>query len=123
MSGKKHKDPKISKMLLDVAGDYIAMGGDLEAKQQYLNSAVSAWNIACLDSAGREKALRQYRKSYHRLNPSQTHRDCTDVEENLRLLISKKDRLYPKVRIQIAGATIEERDGRDYVSVASFRMR
>jgi len=58
MSGKKHKDPKISKMLLDVAGDYIAMGGDLEAKQQYLNSAVSAWNIACLDSAGREKALR-----------------------------------------------------------------
>jgi len=35
----------------------------------------------------------------------------------------QKDRLYPKVRIQIAGVTIEERDGRDYVSVASFRMR
>ena len=46
-------------MLLDVAGDYIAMGEDLEDKQQYLNSAVSAWNIACLDLASRKKALKQ----------------------------------------------------------------
>ena len=36
-------------MVLDFAGDYIAMGEDIEDKQQYLNSAVSAWNIACLD--------------------------------------------------------------------------
>jgi len=123
MFSKRHKGPKVSKMLLAVAGDYIAMGEDLEDKQQYLNSAVSAWNIACLDSASREKALRQYRKSYRRLNPSHTHRDCADVEENLRLLISKKDKLYPKVRIQIAGATIEEQDGQERVTVASVRMR
>ena len=123
MSSERHKGPKVSKMLLDVAGDYIAMGEDLEDRQEYLNSAVSAWNIACLDSASREKALRKYRKSYRRLNPSYTHRDCANVEENLRLLISKKDKLYPKVRIQIAGATIEEQDGQEHVTVASIRMQ
>ena len=110
-------------MLLDVAADYIAMGKDLEDKQQYLNSAATAWNIACLDSTEREKALRRYRKSYRRLNPSSTRQDCANVEENLRHLISKKDKLYPNVQTQIAGATIEEKEGREYLAIASIRSQ
>jgi hypothetical protein len=38
----KYQRKKISEMVLDFAGDYIAMGEDIEGKQQYLNSAVSA---------------------------------------------------------------------------------
>ena len=110
-------------MLLGVAADFIAMGKDLEDKQEYLNSAVSAWNIACLDPSKREKELRRYRKSYRRLNPSSTRQDCANVEENLRHLISKKDKLYPNVRTQIAGATIEQKEGRDYLAVASIRSQ
>jgi glycerol-3-phosphate cytidylyltransferase-like family protein len=45
---KKSKERKVSEMVLNFAGDYIAMGDDIEDKQQYLNGAVSAWNIACL---------------------------------------------------------------------------
>jgi len=55
---KKEKLPKVSKMLLDVASEYIAMGEDIEDKQQYLNGAVSAWNIACLRGNARETALK-----------------------------------------------------------------
>jgi len=123
MLEKRHTDQKVSKMLLDVAADFIAMGEDLEDRQQYLNTAVSAWNIACLDSADREKAVRQYRKSYHRMNPLSTRRDCANVEENLRLLIDKKGKLYPNVRTQIAVATIEEKDGREYLAIASIRIQ
>jgi len=47
--GRKSKGPKISKMLLDVAGGYIAMGDDQADKQECLNGAVSAWNISCLE--------------------------------------------------------------------------
>ena len=44
-------------MVLDFAGDYIAMGEDIEDKQQYLNSAVNAWNIACLREKDRKRSI------------------------------------------------------------------
>ena len=47
-------------MVLDFAGDYIAMGEDIEEKQQYLNSAVSAWNIACLDEKSQKRSIQKY---------------------------------------------------------------
>jgi hypothetical protein len=47
-------------MVLDFAGDYIAMGEDIEEKQQYLNSAVSAWNIACLDEKAQKRSIKKY---------------------------------------------------------------
>jgi len=72
---KKNKElPKVSKMLLNVAREYIAMGDDIEDKQQYLNGAVSAWNIACLKGKEREVALKKYRKRYRQMNPSHTKR-------------------------------------------------
>ena len=47
-------------MVLDFAGDYIAMGEDIEEKQQYLNSAVSAWHIACLDEKAEKRSIKKY---------------------------------------------------------------
>ena len=41
--------PKVSEMLINVAGNFISMGDDEEEKQQLLNCAVSAWNMACLE--------------------------------------------------------------------------
>ena len=72
---KKEKLPKVSKMLLNIASEYIAMGEDIEDKQQYLNGAVSAWNIACLRGKDREAAIKKYRKQYRKMNPSHTKRD------------------------------------------------
>ncbi|TSA49932.1 hypothetical protein D4R47_03005 [archaeon] len=123
MLEKKHTDQKVSKMLLDVAEDYVVMGEGIQDKQRYLNSAVSARNIACLDSADRERAPKRYIESYRRLNPSVTHRDCTNIEENIKILISKKDKLYPQVRIQLTGAAKEEEEGQERVAVASVHVR
>jgi hypothetical protein len=55
---KKEKPKKVSKMLLDVASEYIALGEDIEDKQQFLNGAVSAWNIACLSGEDRKTAFK-----------------------------------------------------------------
>lgn len=109
-------------MLLDVAREYIAMGDNLEGKQQYLNGAVSAWNIACLDPTRREKELKKYCQGCRRLNHSQTPRDSADIMENMRLLIRRKEELYPDVRIQIAEAVIEEQDGQYHVTVVSVSL-
>ncbi len=120
---KKPKGPKISKMLLDVAGEYIAVGDDQADKQEYLNGAVSAWNIACLNSSKQKKAIQNYRKTYSQMNPSHTRRDCDDALENIRLLIKRKNELYPEARIQIAHAKIVTRGNKDHVTVASVRLR
>ncbi len=62
-------------MVLNFAGGYIAMGDDIEEKQQYLNSAVSAWNIACLDEKARKRSIKKYMAEYRKLNPRQSKRD------------------------------------------------
>jgi hypothetical protein len=120
---KKEKLPKVSKMLLDVASEYIAMGEDIEDKQQYLNGAVSAWNIACLRGEERKAGLKKYRKQYRRMNPSHTKRDVNEALENIQLLIDRKDKLYPDVYVQIAHATIETINHKDHVTVASVNFR
>ena len=119
---KKEKLPKVSKMLLDVASEYIAMGEDIEDKQQYLNGAVSAWNIACLRGDAREAAIKKYRKQYRRMNPSHTKRGIKEALENIQLLIDRKDKFYPDVSIQITHATIETINNKDHVTVASVKM-
>ena len=107
-------------MVLGFAGDYIAMGEDIEDKQQYLNSAVSAWNIACLDEKERKRSIKKYMAEYRCLNPKQSKQDFRDVEKDLRLLIKKKEELYPEVRIQIVDAHIKEVNGKNHVNVASL---
>lgn len=110
-------------MVMDFAGDYISMSEDIEEKQQYLNGAVSAWNIACLDEKDRKRSIKKYMAEYRKLNPSQGRRDFRDVEENLRLLIKEKEKLYPEVRIQIVDAHIQEIDGKNHVTVASLSIK
>jgi len=119
---KKSERKKISEMVLDFAGDYIAMGDDIEEKQQYLNSAVSAWNIACLDEKARKRSIKKYMAEYRKLNPKQSERDFRDVEEDLRLLIKQKEKLYPEVRVQIVDAHIKEINGKNHVTVASLNI-
>ena len=109
-------------MLLDVASEYIAMGEDIEDKQQYLNGAVSAWNIACLRGNARKAAIKKYRKQYRRMNPVHTKRDIKDALENIQLLIDRKDKFYPDVSIQISHATIETINNKDHVTVASVKI-
>jgi len=112
---------KVSEMLLDVAREFLAMGEDIDDKQQLLNAAVSAWNIACLRGDKRKKAVQKYMKTYEKMNPTFTKADCEDEEEDILLLIEQKDKLYADVNIQIVNAVIEEIDGKYHVTVASAK--
>ncbi|MGB7566540.1 MAG: hypothetical protein WBM07_01660 [Chitinivibrionales bacterium] len=113
---------KISEMLINVAGDYIAMGEDIADKQELLNAAVSAWNIACLKGDKRQEAINKFMKEYKKLNPGFSKNDFRDEEENIRLLIKQKEKLYPEENVQIVNAVIQEISGKSHISVASARM-
>jgi len=110
-------------MVLDFAGDYIGLGEDIEEKQQYLNGAVSAWNIACLDEKDRKPAIKKYMSQYRKFNPKHTKRELRAAKADFKLLIKQKEKLYPEVRIQIVDAQIQEIDGKNHVTVASLNIR
>ena len=113
---------KISEMLLKVAGSFIHMGENIEQKQEQLNCAASAWNIACLKQENRDSAIKKYMDEYKRLNPTFSENDFKDAEENLHLLIKQKNKLYPDFHKQIISAEIREIDGKTHVTVASMKM-
>jgi len=120
MFGRKRQKEKVSEMIMKYAGDYIALGDDIEHKQQLLNSAVSAWNVACIDESERQSAIKKYMRKYRKLNPTHTKLILKDVEKDLKLLIKEKMRLYPDKKIQIINAQINEIDGKHHITAMSI---
>ena len=118
---KSSKNEKISAMVLKVAAGYIDMGKTREERENYLRSACSAWNIACLPNLKRESAIKQYIEGCREINNSDPA-DCKALEEDLRLLIKQKDRLYPDVNVQIINSKIDNIGGQDHVIVATVRI-
>jgi hypothetical protein len=113
---KSSEKQKISAMVLKVAESYIDMGETAEERENYLRSACSAWNIACLPPLKRESAIKQYVEQYQKINKAD-EADCKALEEDLRLLIKQKDRLYPDVIVQVVDSKLEQINGRDHVTV------
>lgn len=109
---------KVSKMIEEFAADYISMGETNEERQNYLNSACTAWNIAVLPEHARESALRHVVEEYEKANPGI---DDTDAYiQNMRTLIQKKLRLFPAANVVIVNAFLEQIDGKKYrISVVS----
>jgi CRISPR/Cas system-associated endonuclease/helicase Cas3 len=124
MNIKKRKSStqqKISAMVLKVAEGYIDMEETTEEKENYLRSACSAWNIACLPHPERQSAIKRYVEQYQKINKAD-EADCRALEEDLRLLIKQKDRLYPDVKVQIVNSRIDNIGGKDHVTVASVKI-
>ena len=109
---------KMSELISEYASDYINMGEDTEERQNYLNGACTAWNIANLDQKDREGAIRHTIEGYKRINPG-TH-DVEDFEQNLRKLVQKKLEMFPDIKKIIVDAKIEPIDKTKYqINIAS----
>jgi hypothetical protein len=88
------------------------MGEDTEERQNYLNGACTAWNIAILDENHREGALRGAIESYKKMNPGTE--DVENFEHDLRILIQKKLETFPDIKKVIIDAMIEPISGTKY---------
>ena len=74
-------------------------------RQNYLNGACTAWNIAILDENHREGALRGAIDAYKRMNPGSD--EVQNFEHDLRILIQKKIKMFPGIKKAIIDAMIE----------------
>ena len=96
---------KMSELISEYASDYLNMGEDTEERQNYLNGACTAWNIAILDEDHREGALRGAIDAYKKMNPGTD--DVENFEHDLRILIQKKLETFPDIKKVLIDAMIE----------------
>lgn len=103
---------KVSKMIEQFAADFISMGETAEERQNYLNSACTAWNIAVLPEHMRESAIRHVVADYKKSNPGID--DADEYLRNLRTLIAEKLRMFPDAKVGIVNAFLEHLGGTKY---------
>lgn len=114
---RKHSQIKMSEIMWEFASDYILPGKDLERKQNLLNSAASAWNIANLPSERREEALDKYLEHFKAMNPDIDIVD--DLREDMEKLIEEKVKNFSHITRQILNAKIYEEDDKFRINVVS----
>ena len=102
----------MSELISEYASACINMGEDTEERQNYLNAACTAWNIAVQDEKRREGALRHAIDSYKKMNPRTD--DVESFEHDLRMLIKKKLEIFPDIKKAIIDAMIEPIDDTKY---------
>ncbi len=103
---------KMSEIMGEFAGDYISMGETTEERQNYLNGACTAWNVAVLPEHKRGAAMEKIIKEYNRINAGND--DLEFFLENLRKLIARKLEMFPDVNKVIINASIEPIDSTRY---------
>jgi len=109
-------------MAWEFAGEFIQLGETLEDKQNRLNAACSAWNIACNPPKAHKSLLNQYVKGYQSYNPDATDEQLSDIRSDMEKLIQNKLSLFPAVRKPIVGAQISRVAGQDRIDVVSARF-
>lgn len=113
---------KISQMIIEFASDYIHIGKTIEEKQDYLNAACIAWNIAILPKINRKKALENFLINYKQNNPECDVDVLNGIKEDMQQLIQGKNKLFPNVKLNIIKATIYETESEYRVIAAALPL-
>ena len=105
---KKSNKPtkrKMSEMISEMAAGFLGVGDTIGERQNRLNAACSAWNMACGSPEVRQRQLEQYKEGYLRFNPATSPGNLANILKDMELLIERKLRMFPDDRRQIVGAT------------------
>ena len=115
--------PKISQSILEFAGDFIRFGRTLEDRQNRLNAACSAWNMACNTPELRKKHLAKYVQGYGKFNPDADAEHLTNIRHDMETLIEAKLKMFPDDLRQVICARIISEGGKDRIEAAAATLR
>ena len=101
-SGKR----KMSEMISEMAVGFLGVGNTLEERQNRLNAACTAWNLACGSPEVRQRQLEQYREGYLRFNPGTSPADLAKIIKDMESLIARKLKMFPDDHRQIVSARV-----------------
>ena len=123
---KKSNKPtkrKMSEMISEMAAGFLGVGDTIGERQNRLNAACSAWNMACGPPEARQRQLEQYKEGYLRFNPATSPSDLANILKDMELLIERKLKMFPDDKRQIVSARVVM-VGKDYrIEVASATLQ
>jgi hypothetical protein len=114
---------KISEMISEMAVGFLGVGDTIGERENRLNAACSAWNMACASPEVRERQLAQYADNYLQYNPGTSPSDLADIIKDMELLIERKIELFPDDHRQIVNARVLKVGSEYRVEVASATLQ
>ncbi len=127
MSQSKNSDSsgkrKISEMISEMGAGFLGMGTTIEERQNRLNAACSAWNMACGSPELRRRQLEQYGEGYLRFNPATSPTDLADILKDMESLIDRKLKMFPDDHRQIVSARVVMVGNAYRIEVASVKAQ
>lgn len=97
---------KMSEMISEVAAGFLGVGDTIGERQNRLNAACNAWNMACGSPDVRQRQLDQYRAGYLRFNPATSPSDLDNIIKDIETLIERKLKMFPDDKRQIVSAKV-----------------
>jgi hypothetical protein len=127
MSRRKKSDKptkrKMSEMISEMAAGFLWVGDTLGERQNRLNAACTAWNMAGGSPEVRQRQLEQYKEGYIRFNPATSPGDLANILKDMELLIERKLKMFPDDKRQIVSAKVVM-VGKNYrIEVASATLQ
>ena len=114
---------KISEMISEMAAGFLWVGDTLGERQNRLNAACTAWNMACGSPEVRQRQLDQYAEGYLQFNPATSPDDLAKIRKDMETLMERKLKMFPDDKRQIVSARVV-RVGNDYrIEVASATLQ
>ena len=113
---------KMSEMITEMAVGFLAVGDTIGERENRLNAACTAWNMACGSPEVRQRQLDQYAEGYLQYNPGTSPSDLANILKDIELLTQRKLELFPDDRRQIVNARVVKVGSEYRVEVASATL-
>ena len=123
---KKSNKPtkrKMSEMISEMAAGFLGVGDTIGERQNRLNAACSAWNMACGSPEVRQRQLERYKEGYLRFNPATSPGDLANILKDMELLIERKLKMFPDDKRQIVSARVVKVGNVYRIEVASATLQ
>ena len=114
---------KMSEMILEMGAGFVGVGTTLGERQNRLNAACTAWNMACCSPEVRQRQLAQYSEGYLRFNPATSPGDLDNIIKDIELLIERKLKMFPDDKQQIVSARVVKVGDVFRIEVASATLQ
>jgi hypothetical protein len=114
---------KMSEMISEMAVGFLAVGDAIGERENRLNAACTAWNMACVSPKVRQRQLERYGEGYLQYNPGTSPSDLANIIKDMELLIERKLELFPDNHREIVNARVVKVGSEYRIEVASATLQ
>lgn len=113
----------MSELISEMAAGFLWVGDTIDERQNRLNAACTARNMACGLPEVRQRQIERYRDGYLRFNPATSPADLANIIKDMELLIERKLKMFPNDQRQTVSARVVMVGNNYRIEVASASVK